>query len=263
MIVVEHTCPLTCDPVDPVRATLVRIGIDQAYGRWNAPVDPESNEFVYVPIPEGVKAPQHPHLATTYATIEPALREFATARPHVGNGAASLPHELVGAATHLDPDFDQLTYGDDGERRGRAITAFEPGDVIVFYAGLRPVVPCVHRLLYALVGLYRVASVSRAADFPPSRWHENAHLRRHPPRPTDVIVHGEPGHSGRLRRCIPVGEFRAGAYRVRRDLLEAWGGLSCKDGFIQRSAVPPRLLAPAKFLTWLEAQRPELVASNA
>lgn len=120
-----------------------------------------------------------------------------------------------------------------------------------------------HRLLYALVGLYRVASVARAADFPPSRWHENAHLRRHSLRSTDVIVHGEPGHSGRLRRCIPVGEFRAGAYRVRRNLLKAWGGLSCKDGFIQRSAVPPRLLEPARFLGWFEAQRPELVASNA
>jgi hypothetical protein len=40
-----------------MRATLVRIGIDQAYGAWNAPMDPETNDFVYVPIPEGPKAP--------------------------------------------------------------------------------------------------------------------------------------------------------------------------------------------------------------
>jgi hypothetical protein len=56
----RDTCPLVGDSLYPVRAMLVRIGIDQAYGDWNAPVDPESNEFVYVPIPEGVKAPQHP-----------------------------------------------------------------------------------------------------------------------------------------------------------------------------------------------------------
>lgn len=93
---------------------------------------------------------------------------------------------------------------------------------------------------YALVGLYRVAGVARVAEFPRARWHENAHLRRAKAKPTDVVVHADPARSGRLRRCIPIGEFRDGAYRVRRDLLVAWGGLSCRDGFIQRSAVPPR-----------------------
>lgn len=34
-----------------MKAILVRIGIDQVYGRWNAPVDPEYH-FVYVPIPD-------------------------------------------------------------------------------------------------------------------------------------------------------------------------------------------------------------------
>ncbi len=246
-----------------MRATLVRIGIDQTYGGWNAPVDPATNEFVYVPIPEGAKVQQHPELATTYATVEPALRRFAAARPGVSSRLVSLPVELAGGSTHLDPDFGQLTYGDDGERRGRAITAFERGDLIVFYAGLRPVAPCAHRLLYALVGLYRISSVGRVADFARSRWHENAHLRRLTARSTDVVVHAEPGRSGRLRRCISVGEFRAGAYRVRRELLDAWGGLSCKDGFIQRSAVPPRFLDAGKFLTWFEAQEPELVEANA
>jgi hypothetical protein len=96
--------------------------------------------------------------------------------------------------------------------------------------------------------------VARVSDFPRSRWHENAHLRRLDVRPTDVVAHAEPGRSGRLRRCIPVGEFRSGAYRVRNDLLDAWGGLSCNDGFIQRSAVPPRFLEPERFLVWFEAQ---------
>ncbi len=245
-----------------MRATLVRVGIDQAYGSWNAPVDPETNEFVYVPIPEGSKAPQHPALATTYATVAPALATFAARRAGVAAQLVNLPAALAGAPTHLDPDFDQLTYGDNGERRGKVITTFEKGDLLVFYAGLRPVTPCPHRLVYALVGLYRVASVARVADFPRSRWNENAHLRRLGARPTDVVVHAEPGRSGRLRRCIPVGEFRDGAYRVRRDLLSAWGGLSCRDGFIQRSAVPPRLTEPERFLAWFERAGGELVASN-
>jgi hypothetical protein len=244
-----------------MRATLVRVGIDQAYGGWNAPVDPATGEFVYVPIPE-VSRQQRPALATTYASVEPALAAFAAAHPGVPPRLVSLPAALAGLATHLDPDFDRLTYGDDGERRGRTIATFEAGDLIAFYAGLRPVTPCPHRLVYALVGVYRVASVARAAEFPRSRWHENAHLRRVAPRPTDVIVHADPRRSGRLRRCIPVGELRAGAYRVRRELLEAWGGLSCRDGYLQRSAVPPRLVDPDRFLAWLEAREPELVAAN-
>lgn len=245
-----------------MRATLVRVGIDQAYGAWNAPVDPATNEFVYVPIPEGPKVSQHPELATTFASVEPVLAKFAAARPGVAPRNVCLPQALAGAATHLDPDFEQLTYGDNGERRGKAITAFERGDVIAFYAGLRPVRPCAHRLVYALVGLYRVATVARAAEFPRTQWHENAHLRRAKPRPTDVIVRADPTASGRLRRCIPIGEYRDGAYRVRRDLLEAWGGLSCKNGFIQRSAVPPRINNPARFLSWFDQLGAELVAAN-
>jgi hypothetical protein len=34
-----------------MRAYLVRIGVDQAFGGWNAPMNPETREFVYVPIP--------------------------------------------------------------------------------------------------------------------------------------------------------------------------------------------------------------------
>src|SRR6266566_1269620 len=54
-------------------------------------------------------------------------------------------------------------------------------------------------------------------------------LRAHlGPEAQDLIVLGCPGRSGRLRRCLPIGEYRNGAYRVRRDLLELWGGLSVK-----------------------------------
>lgn len=245
-------------------ATLVRIGIDQtpAYGAWNAPVDPATNEFVYVPIPERPTVPQHPDLATTYASVEPALSAFAAVRPEIPADLVSLPPALAGAPTHLDPDFNHLTYGDDGERRGKTIAGFKGGELIAFYAGLRPIKPCAHRLVYALVGLYRVAGVARVAEFPRARWHENAHLRRAKAKPTDVVVHADPARSGRLRRCIPIGEFRDGAYRVRRDLLVAWGGLSCRDGFIQRSAVPPLFNDPVRFLSWFEGTGAELVAAN-
>ncbi len=35
-----------------LKAILIRVGVDQTYGRWNAPCNPDTNDFVYVPIPQ-------------------------------------------------------------------------------------------------------------------------------------------------------------------------------------------------------------------
>src|SRR5919201_2668083 len=228
-----------------MRAYLVRVGIDQAFGGCNAPVDPRTNEFVYVPIPEG--SSQRKGLATPYELVRPALARFAEAHPDAPPRAVQLPAGLANVDMHLDPDFAALTYGDT-ERRGRGIADLEPGDVVAFYAGLRPVIACAHALVYALVGMYRVGEGVRLGTVPPTRWHENAHTRRSDACATDVILRADARASGRLRRCVPIGEFRDRAYRVERGVLDAWGGLSCRDGYLQRSAVPPRLLDPARFL---------------
>ena len=96
---------------------------------------------------------------------------------------------------------------------------------------------------------------------PRPRWHEKAHTRRQPPS-GDIVVRARSGFSGRLRRCIPIGEFRARAYRVRRDLLREWGDLDVKDGYIQRSARLPEFRDAARFYRWFLPQRPALVAEN-
>jgi hypothetical protein len=163
---------------------------------------------------------------------------------------------------HLDPDFEHLTYGDNGVRRGKDIADLGRGDVVIFYSGLRPVATRQHRLVYALVGLYRVREVVRVESVAKPRWSENAHTRCVNHEGSDIIVRGERGSSGRLRRCIPIGEFRDRAYRLTHGILKAWGGLSCRDGYLQRSAVPPSLLDPRRFMNWFERQGAELIASN-
>jgi hypothetical protein len=163
---------------------------------------------------------------------------------------------------HLDPDFEHLTYGDSGTRRGKGLTDLGPGDVVVFYSGLKPVAVCKHRLVYALVGLYRVAESVRVQSVPAPRWSENAHTRCVDRESSDVIVRAKSGSSGRLKQCIPIGEFRDRAYRVEPGILADWGGLSCRDGYLQRSAVLPTLLNPQLFMRWFESQAPELVSSN-
>ncbi|WP_235969528.1 hypothetical protein [Anaeromyxobacter diazotrophicus] len=243
-----------------MRAALVRVGIDQAFGRWNAPVDPATNEFVYVPIPEERDCAKA--FATPYSQSTVALHAFAAARPDLDPTAVSLPSPLTGRNTHLDPDFRHMTYGDSGARRGRGLCEFERGDLVVFYASLRPVRPCEHRLVYAIIGLFRVVEAIRLRDVPKHRWAENAHTRRLDRKDTDIIVRGDIATSGRLRHCIPIGEWRERSYRVRRDLLEVWGDISCRNGFIQRSVVPPTFRAPERFVAWFDRQDAELIAAN-
>ncbi|MBI2805849.1 MAG: hypothetical protein HYX68_12790 [Planctomycetes bacterium] len=136
------------------------------------------------------------------------------------------------------------------------------GDLLVFYGGLRPVHRCQHRLIYALQGMYVVWDVVYASAVPTDRWHENAHVRKIKRGDTDIVVRAKPGVSGRFEQCIPIGEWRDGSYRVRRDILKAWGGLSVKNGFIQRSAVPPAFAKPERFLDWLEEHDMQLLQRN-
>jgi hypothetical protein len=91
----------------------------------------------------------------------------------------------------------------------------------------------------------------------------NAHSRRIlPAGADDLIVRGRPGSSGRLERCLPIGEWRDRAYRGRHDVLEAWGGLSVKNGYLQRSARLPRFIEPIRFQRWLESKNPILLQTN-
>ncbi|MDE2200804.1 MAG: hypothetical protein KGJ41_17475 [Rhodospirillales bacterium] len=233
-------------------ALLVRVAADQSGGggNWNGPVDGRTGAFAYVAIPEGT--PVHPGLEKPYRDLLPALAPFGT----------GLPDHLAGRHMHLDPDFDRLTYGDRGERGKQLRAKLRPDDTIVFYAGLADARNR-RSLVYALIGLFVVDRLSFAVDLPPPLRDCNAHGRRILPEGADdVIVHGCPGVSGRLARCIPIGEWRDRAYRVRHDVLEAWGGLSVRDGYLQRSARLPEFPAPDRFHAWLADQRPVLIARN-
>ena len=245
-----------------MQGILVRTGVDHSYGGWNAPVDPTSGLFVYVPIPERDGVRFHPRCERPYTEIESVLHGFADGVGQDLFDDFRCPRELLHRSMHLDPDYEHLTYGDVGDRRGSDIRRLGEDDILVFYAGLRPCFPSEDRLFYAIVGLFVVNEVINAADVPNHRIHENAHTRKLKRGASDIVVRAKPRVSGRLRRCIPIGEYRDRAYRVRTDILEAWGGLSVNDGYIQRSARPPRLLDPARFMNWLDRQDHELVCAN-
>jgi Nucleotide modification associated domain 3 len=235
-----------------MNSLLVRVGVDSSRGGgfWNAPADGETKEFAYVAIPE-TKA-VHVGVEKPYSALEPVLSKFGVA----------LPTHLRTLYMHLDPDFDHLTYGDQGQRAKQLRGKLGRGDMIVFYSGLANVRGA-SRLIYAITGLFVVDEIIPATSIPITARDTNAHTRRILAEDSqDLIVCARPGVSGRLERCLSIGEWRDGAYRVRRDVLEAWGGLSVKDGYLQRSARLPEFLNPRRFRRWFESQEPTLLQAN-
>jgi hypothetical protein len=232
-----------------MKALLVRVGIDSSdEGHWNAPVDTASEFFAYVPIVE--IQPNRRGFRRFYGEIEPALRKLD----------CSLPAHLVERRMHLDPDFEALTYGDQGQR-AKQICKLQQDDMLVFYASLRDCADHHARLVYALVGLYVVREIVPAKSIERKYWKDNAHTRRIP-EDSAIVVRARPKVSGRLERCIPIGEYRDRAYRVRLNVLRDWGGLSVKDGYLQRSARLPVFTNPDKFYRWFNKLRPTLLKSN-
>ena len=234
-----------------MKGLLVRIAADQskAGGHWNGPVDSKTGHFAYVAIPEC--SPSHPNLNKPYAGVISALAGLSSPLP------AHLAHQNM----HLDPDFKHLTYGDGRERANQIRSKLKTGDLIAFYGGLRDM----HRsprLVYAIIGIYVVADIVSATSVPRSRWDENAHTRRRFPGADDIVVRASPGVSGRLERCVPIGEYRERAYRVLPSLLTAWGGISVNNGYLQRSARLPEFTDANKFYEWFMAQGVPLIPRN-
>jgi hypothetical protein len=159
---------------------------------------------------------------------------------------------------HCDPDFRQLTYGDQGKRAARIREQLSEGDFIVFYAGLRSVET--GSLVYSIIGFYTVDRMTLGTELRRREWHRNEHTRHGGcDDPGTSVVFAAAAESGRLLNHIPIGSYQNDAYRVFPNLLDAWGGLDVQDGYIQRSAHLPKFVRPAKFLRWFQRQRPELV----
>ena len=238
-----------------MRGLLVRVGIDQTpkYGGWNAPVDTGTRRFVFVPIRDSTynDASYVVNGERRYGNeVTAALERFGLECGDSDHVCLRLPVRLHDEPMHLDPDFLQLTYGDD-PRRGRILKELREGDFIAFYSSLRSLQD--RKLVYALIGLFVLAgSPIMASEIADHQRLSNAHTRWKNVKAGDIVAFGKPGQSGLFERCLPIGEFRDRAYRVRRDVLTEWGDITVKNGWLQRSANLPEFKSPASFRKWLE-----------
>jgi hypothetical protein len=230
---------------------LLRVGCDATTdgGCWNAPVDPATWDYAYVPIPAEEAKHKHISECPTYGAFESRVERFKVHLP---------PNLSHAARVHLDPDFKSLTFGEPFDHRrkqlssrGQIINQLEPGDFIAFYAAFRPTQPIQHRLAYCLFGFFYIERKTLVNQLEHEARTRCAHGRREGAE-NDLVVWGIGGKSGRFERAILIGEYRDKAYRVTRDILNAWGGLKVKNGYIQRSVRPPFFERPAQFLAWLQ-----------
>lgn len=239
------------------KGLLMRVGIDQTYGKYNSPINPNTNDYMYLPIPQGSDDFKS-GMRTSYDDLLPYFESWCQRNAT----AIDFPQNLAQISCHLDPDFDFSTYGDQATGRGLRIGELKEGDFLAFFASFKPITKCDHKLIYALYGIMVVDKVLRVADVPDTELHKNAHTRVNNINNDHWVVFANPSLSGRFSNAIPIGEFRDGSYRVKKEILDGWGDIGVKDGFIQRSVCPPWFNKPDQFLKWLEMKQVKLINSN-
>lgn len=241
-----------------IRGLLMRVGIDQTFGHYNAPINPNNCDYLYMPIPQSKDSIFRNGMATTYQNLIAPFNAWSLRN----NVHLKFPDHLVNENCHLDPDFDHVSYGDQATGRGRRVRELKKGDFIAFFASFMPTEPFKEKLVYALYGIIFVDYVEKLGNLPENQFYKNAHSRIVDQNPEHLVVFGDTAISGRFSRAIPIGEWRNRSYRLTHEILNEWGGVSVKDGYVQRSVNPPWFNNPSKFLKWLERKEIKLCRSN-
>jgi len=224
-----------------MNVVLSRIGIDTGCGGIHGPLFADGT-FEYIPIPDG-----HAVDERTYGnTLGRHGRKLIDYFP------AGMRDRMADQPMHVDPEFQTFTYGDPtGPKAG--LRHLKPGDLLVFYCGLRGWGLTAEPALY-LMGFFEIERAGRATDFTKAELNRlfscNFHVRHRRvlqrQRKSLVLVKGT-ANSRLLESPVRISvdsTDRAGnslkvlAPDMRRIFGDFGGHVS-----IQRS--PPRWVAPA------------------
>ncbi len=217
-----------------MKAMLLRVGMDKGTDGALAPLFRDGS-FVYVPPSE-------------WDTTSGEGRTFSTMIGWNGCPLATyLPSRVASRKPHDDPEFVTCTYGDASAKR-RYLLQLQEGDLLVFYAGLRPIDSRVAAGLY-LIGYFIIERVIAFDTLAPKqviqcfeRYPNNAHAKRRAPVDNLVIVVGDCTESRLLRDAVHISEGRAMKNgRIGQALSKKCEQLLGIRGFIERS-MPPRIM---------------------
>ena len=191
--------PRTSRQCGAANILLLRVGIDLGCGGTLGPIFPDGT-FEYVPIPE---SPQ-------YVSPRSVCYHDLPAR-HGGTLAQYVPRRYHEAAAHYDPEFETFTYGDPTRNKRAQLLRLDNEDLLVFYAGLRPIGFSTESRLY-IIGYFTVSSVESVDgtdSWPPKTFSHllgNAHLRRNRPDHGLVVASGHAQVSKLLDRAIAISD---------------------------------------------------------
>ena len=158
--------------------------------------------FEYIPIPE------NPEKASSRTLMFSQI-------PIRSNGTAEqfLPKRYRASPAHYDPEFETFTYGDPTKNKRGQLLRLTQGDILIFYAGLRPPEQQQGSRLY-LIGYFTVKNVynvTKSHPWPPPAlkhlW-ANAHFRRKNCDHGLVVVEGSSHYSRLLPKAIPLSDER-------------------------------------------------------
>jgi hypothetical protein len=193
-----------------MNVVLLRVGIDTGCGGLHSPLF-EDGTFEFVPIPDSKGQDER-----TYGNASGRKnRTFAEYFPK------SRRSRIESQSMHVDPEFESFTYGDPTPPK-RNLAKLEPGDLLVFYAGMKGWDYNCPPALY-LAGFFRVKLAGFAPAFSSAQldreFRHNYHVR-HPTvfnvqREKLVLVKGD--KTSRLfHRAHLIGET------VRREDGSVW-----------------------------------------
>lgn len=215
-----------------MKALLLRVGIDKGCGGALAPIFADGS-FEYIPIPEWRESSETRTFGNTVGEHAQPLFTY------------DLPKKLENAKMHVDPEFETFTYGDPSIKR-TYLLKLEPGDLLVFYAGLQPWDYDGENALY-IIGYFTIQKIidlrrlsEDEREYIRKLYLNNAHVKRQ--HDDAVIVIGEPTKSRRLDKAVRISLKRPDRrgrpmHAVSEEIAHTLG----ISGFIQQS-VPPRII---------------------
>lgn len=135
-----------------MKMAMVRVGIDTGCGGMLGPIFPDGS-FEFLPIPAGSLKDERTYGNTAGRHGRRLIEYFPEGRRL----------SMKDQGMHVDPEFDTFTYGDPTSPK-RGLRRLEPGDYLVFYAGLKGWGCSAAPALY-LIGYFEVQAAGLATQF--------------------------------------------------------------------------------------------------
>jgi hypothetical protein len=205
---------------------LLRIGIDRGTGGCLAPIY-EDRSFEFIPIPEYRATSESRVYANMVGRTSKRIVDF-------------VPEKIKFSHPHYDPEFDTFTYGDPTKTKRNQLSKLSPGDILIFYVGLRPIDGKDKSQLF-VIGYFDIEEVYdfkkiQKSDYDsvfkkfPNNAHSKIYLRLKELKVeySDnnlIIVKGKSKSSRLFTKALPIGDYKGNMLEELEDIFGYKGSL--------------------------------------